>query len=354
MAGLGRRLGIDPGNIGLEAQALDRQRELGRGIPGPGRLDRGLPGGLVDPVDLGQPVAGGGLDGLPRARPQRGPVGRPAGRPPWPTGSRARRPPRPPGPPGRRARRRPAAARAGCGWRPSTARSGARPGRSARRRSAARRRTVRGGRRAARGGGARRCRFGRGGRIRRRLRPGFGDRRDLGRSRPIAWLGGLAARGPFGHGHHRSDHDRGCHRCVDRLRRGHGGRLARRAIGNATRAPPSGPDGTCVLVGQGSAPAGRLAARIAGSAGPPRPGRSAPSRVRSTDKVEARRKGRALAVTVRRISRAGRGRERATERSVTPAPRPISRPIASAANSLRPGALLVIRAAARARTCARG
>ncbi len=84
-AGLTGRLGVDPGHIDVETEALDRQGQPGGGLLGPGSFDRCLPGCLVDPVDLGQPIRRGGLDGIPaggcRVGPPEGDPGRLLGRP---------------------------------------------------------------------------------------------------------------------------------------------------------------------------------------------------------------------------------------------------------------------------------
>ena len=60
------RLGIDPGDVRVEAQALDRQGQPGGRLRRPGAFRRGVPGGLVDPVDLAQPAACRVLDRFAR------------------------------------------------------------------------------------------------------------------------------------------------------------------------------------------------------------------------------------------------------------------------------------------------
>ena len=56
------RLGGDPRGIGLEGEALERRGKLGGGGPVLLGLGVGITRREVDPVDLGEPVAGGGLD----------------------------------------------------------------------------------------------------------------------------------------------------------------------------------------------------------------------------------------------------------------------------------------------------
>ena len=63
-AGLGGGLGVDPSDVGLEAQPLEDRHQVRGGLALAGRHGGGLAGHPVDMVDLEQPVTGGQLDGL--------------------------------------------------------------------------------------------------------------------------------------------------------------------------------------------------------------------------------------------------------------------------------------------------